>query len=56
MPEEESEDETDSKTHKPGDKHEGGAFDVGKMAQNWHPFWNLAGRLCKHFTLPNKNN
>lgn len=51
MPEKESKDQADAKTHKPGDKHEGCTFDIGKMAENRHPFGNLACSLSKHFAL-----
>lgn len=54
MPKEESEDETDAETHEPGDEHEGGAFNVGKVAKDGHPFGDLAGCLGENFALSNK--
>lgn len=55
VPEEESEDESDAKTHEPGDEHERGASNVGKVTQDGHPFGDLAGRLGKHFALAGIN-
>jgi hypothetical protein len=55
VPEEESEDESDAKTHEPGDEHERSASNVGKVTQDGHPFGDLAGRLGKHFALADIN-
>ena len=54
VPEEESEDQADAEAHEPGDKHERGAFDVGKVTKDGHPFRDLAGRLGENFALSNK--
>ena len=54
MPEEESEDESDTESHEPSHEHERCAFDVGKMAQDRHPFGDLASRLGEYFALSNE--
>ena len=56
VPEEESEDQADAEAHEPGDKHERGAFDVGKVTKDGHPFRDLAGRLGENFALSKKRN
>jgi hypothetical protein len=51
VPEEESEDKSDTENPEPRDDHERSAFNVGEMVQDGHPLWNLTRRLGKNFTL-----
>ncbi len=55
MPEEESEDQSDTESHKPRNEHERCAFDVGEMAQDRHPFGDLASCLGEYFALSNNS-
>lgn len=54
MPEEKSEDESDTEAHPPGDEKEGTTLEIFKLLQDRHPFWNLSHRLSKHFRLRRK--
>jgi len=51
MPEEESEDETNAKSHKPGDKEEWTTLQVSKLLQNCDPLRDFSCCLCKHLCL-----
>lgn len=55
MPEEESENQSDTKSHPPCDEEERGAFDVFELLQYRHPLRYFFCRQSKHFGLKKKN-
>jgi len=51
MPEQESEDETNTESHEPGHEQERTALEVVELLQDSHPLWHFPHCLRKHLGL-----